>query len=89
MKRMPMIAMTGILIMVPAAFFLESKASAGAFDTWFYIVQIIELIGGASNLRLMMHNIKDGLRVTGKIADVSTQGKDNAKPTIKVQENGP
>ena len=34
-KRMPFIAANGLLILVPAAIYLESKASIGAFDTSF------------------------------------------------------
>jgi len=85
-KRMPIIAATGILLLVPAAFFLEMKASNGEFDRWFYIVQAIELLAGASNLRLMVLNIRDGLRATGKVpANASAK----AKPSIKAQSNGP
>jgi len=65
-KRMPIIAATGLLILVPAAFYLEMKSTNGSFDTTFYVVQAIELIAGLSNLRLMALNIKDGLRLTGK-----------------------
>lgn len=36
-KRMPIIAANGILILLPMAFLLESKASAGTFDTLFYV----------------------------------------------------
>jgi len=66
-KRMPIIAATGLLVLLPAAIYLESKASSGSFDTWFYVVQAVELIAGASNLSLMFLNIRDGLRMTGKI----------------------
>lgn len=67
-KRMPIIALTGLVILLPAAFYLEMKASSGEFDTWFYMVQAVELIAGASNLRLMMLNIRDGLTLTRKIS---------------------
>jgi hypothetical protein len=59
-KRMPIIAANGLLILLPAAFYLESKASAGAFDTTFYTVQVLELIAGATNLYLMGLSIRDG-----------------------------
>ena len=71
-KRMPIIAATGLLVLLPAAFYLEMKASNGSFDTSFYIVQVIELIAGLSNLRLMALNIKAGLRLTGKLKRIST-----------------
>ncbi len=86
-KRMPIIAVTGLLVLLPAAFYLENKASNGSFDTWFYIVQAIELIAGASNLRLIILNIRDGLRLTGKISDAETSAINNSV-TLKAQENG-
>ena len=59
-KRMPFIAANGLLILLPAAFYLEAKASAGSFDTTFYVVQALELIAGATNLFLMGLSIRDG-----------------------------
>ncbi len=66
-KRMPIIAINGIFILVPAAIFLDRWASRGEFDSLFYLVQGIELIAGALNLSLMGINIRDGLRLTGKL----------------------
>ena len=66
-RRMPIIAANGLLILVPAAWFLAGKAAAGAFDTVFYVVQAVELIAGAANLSMMGLNIRDGLRMTGKL----------------------
>ena len=66
-KRMPFIAANGLLILLPSAFFLASKAAAGEFDTWFYVVQGVELIAGAINLTMMGLNIRDGLTMTGRI----------------------
>jgi len=65
-KRMPFIGANGVLILIPCAIFLDRWASAGAFDTTFYIVQGIELVAGAANLSLMSMNIRDGLRVSGR-----------------------
>ena len=67
-KRMPLIAANGLLILVPSAFYLASKAAAGAFDEWFYGIQVLELIAGATNLTLIGLNIRDGLKMTGRIA---------------------
>ncbi|CAM4458239.1 MAG: hypothetical protein LEGION0403_FIIPPAGN_02788 [Legionella sp.] len=64
LKRMPFIAANGILVLIPSALFLASKASSGEFDTSFYIVQAIELIAGATNLILLGLNIRDGLKLT-------------------------
>ena len=66
-KRMPIIAANGLLILLPAAFYLESKAASGAFDTNFYTIQFLELIAGAANLTMMGLNIRDGLTLTGRI----------------------
>ena len=71
-KRMPIIAATGIIILLPAAFYLEMKASQNAFDTWFYSIQALELIAGASNLRLMFFNIRDELRMSGRLSRSKT-----------------
>ena len=62
-RRMPIIAANGILILVPAAVFLEQWASISAFDTSFYIVQAIELVAGIVNLTLMVLNIRDGRKI--------------------------
>lgn len=69
-KRMPIIALNGLLILLPSAWFLAGKASGGEFDMSFYIIQTIELIAGAANLTMMGLNIRDGLRMTGKIRRV-------------------
>lgn len=65
-KRMPVIAANGLLILVPAAIYLNSKAGTGAFDTGFYVVQVIELIAGAANLTLMAMSIRDGRAMTAR-----------------------
>lgn len=67
MKRMRLIAANGILVLVPAALFLAWKAAANSFDTIFYIVQAIELVAGLVNLVLIGMNIRDGLRMSGRL----------------------
>lgn len=64
LKRMPFIAANGILILIPAALFLASKARAGEFDTTFYVVQALELIAGATNITLLGLEIRDGMKLT-------------------------
>lgn len=66
MKRMPFIAANGLFILVPMAFFLETRASAENFDTLFYLLQGVELIAGAVNLTLMGLNMRDGISLSGK-----------------------
>ena len=64
---MPFIAANGIFILVPAAFYLESKAASGVFDMTFYLVQGLELVAGAANLVMLGLNIRDGLIMTGRL----------------------
>lgn len=64
LKRMPFIAANGILILIPAALFLASKAQAGEFDTTFYVVQALELLAGATNLTLLGLQMRDGMNLT-------------------------
>ena len=66
-RRMPIIAANGLLVLVPAAFYLAALAGRAVFDTSFYVVQTIELIAGAVNLVLMGRNIRDGLLLTGRL----------------------
>ena len=66
-KRMPIIGLNGLLILLPCAIFLDQWAAAGTFDTKCFIVQGLELIAGAINLMLMGRNMRDGLRMTGKL----------------------
>ena len=66
-KRMPFIAANGILILVPCAIVSSRWASAGNFDATFYAVQAVELLAGATNLTLMGLNIRDGLKMSGRM----------------------
>ena len=65
-KRMSFIAANGLLVLLPSAIFLDRWASAGSFDTTFYLVQGVELLAGAVNLTLMGLNIRDGLNMSGR-----------------------
>lgn len=65
-RRMPWIAANGVLILIPAALFLASKARAAEFDTIFYAVQALELIAGAMNITLLSLNMRDGLKMKGR-----------------------
>lgn len=66
LKRMPLIVANGILILIPAALFLASKATSGEFDITFYAVQALELAAGAVNFALLSLNMRDGLRMKGR-----------------------
>ena len=69
-KRMPFIAANGILVLVPSAIFLNLWAAQGMFDSRFYLVQGVELLAGALNLTLMGLNIRDGLRLSGRLRPI-------------------
>ncbi|MDX8525394.1 FAD-dependent oxidoreductase [Mesorhizobium sp. MSK_1335] len=64
LKRMPFIAANGLLVLIPAALFLASRAKAGDFDIAFYTVQALELIAGATNITLLGLNMRDGMKLT-------------------------
>ena len=87
-KRMPFIAMNGLLILLPSAVFLASRANAGVFDGMFYAIQGIELVAGAINLTLMGLNIRDGLRLTGRIAGAGAVSPGDTA-SIDLRRNGP
>jgi len=57
-----------VLVLMPCAFFLASLATKGQFTDTFYAVQAVELVAGLVNLTLMGLNIRDGFRLTGRIA---------------------
>jgi hypothetical protein len=72
---MPFIAGNGLLILIPAALFLDRLASRGEFGALFYAVQTLELIAGAVNLTLMSLNARDGLRLTGRLMSTETKAQ--------------
>ncbi len=66
-KRMPFITANGLFVLVPCAILLDRWASAGSFDTTFYAVQALELVAGATNVTLVALNVRDGLRLAGRL----------------------
>jgi ferredoxin-NADP reductase len=66
-KRMPLIAANGILVFIPCALFLASKAKAAEFDAVFYAVQVLEIVAGGTNIALLGLNMRDGLKLTGRL----------------------
>jgi hypothetical protein len=66
-KRMPLIAANGILVLIPSALFLAFKSRAAEFDTTFYAVQALELVAGAANITLLGLNMRDGLKMKGRL----------------------
>ena len=66
-KRMQKIGAIGLLVMIPCALFLNSKAAAGEFDTTFYAVQVLELAVGVLQLTLLGRSFRDGLKLAGRL----------------------
>ncbi|WCM18272.1 hypothetical protein NDK50_12405 [Paraburkholderia bryophila] len=66
-RRMPFIAANGLLILIPSALFLASRARANEFDAAFHAVQMLELIAGIVNITLLGLNLRDGLKLKGKL----------------------
>ena len=65
--RMPWIAANGMLVLIPSALFLAWKARQGQLDSAFYAVQALELAAGAVNVTLLSRNMRDGLRMKGRL----------------------
>lgn len=65
-KRMPVIALNGLLVLVPCAFALRHLTIDGALGTTFYAVQALEVCAGALNITLISLNFRDGLRLRRK-----------------------
>lgn len=66
-RRMAIIAANGILVLVPCALVLHWLASIGNFGVAFYVVQAVELIAGPVNIVLMGLNVRDGMKLTGRL----------------------
>jgi hypothetical protein len=67
-RRMMIIGPNGVLVLIPCAFYLADLAAKGQFTATFYAIQAVELVAGLVNLVLMGLNVRDGLRITGRIA---------------------
>ncbi len=65
--RMKLIAANGLLVLIPSALFLAWKAGRAEFDAAFYLVQALELIAGAANVTLLGLNMRDGLKMKGRL----------------------
>lgn len=65
-KRMIVVAAIGLTVLVPCAVVLQRLAVSGDFDTAFYAIQTVELIGGAVNITLMGLNVRAGRLLAGR-----------------------
>lgn len=66
-KKMPIIALNGLIILVPSAVILQQMAVSGKFGTLYLIIQSIELIAGALNIILLGIAFRQGLKFTKRI----------------------
>jgi hypothetical protein len=66
--RMKIIAINGLCVLLPSAYALASLASAGTFNAVFYGVQALELAVGTINITLLVLNMRDGLRLSGRLS---------------------
>lgn len=65
-NRMKIVAVNGLVILIPAALWLDRAANANAFGTSFYAVQAVEIVAGLLNATLLVLNMRDGLTMTRK-----------------------
>lgn len=72
-KRMLILAINGLLVMIPAALFLDHKAAGGRFDAAFYTIQVIELLVGLVQLGVLGLNLRDGLMLSGRLHPAGTR----------------
>lgn len=68
LRRMPIVAANGVLVLVPCAITLAMLSARENFGPTFQAVQALELLAGAVNLALIGLNIRDGLRLAGRRA---------------------
>lgn len=63
-RRTVLVALVGIVVLVPCAVVLRIMAVDGDFGTTFATIQAVELAGGLVNLTLLGLNARDGRRLT-------------------------
>ena len=62
-RRMPLIALNGIVVLIPAAYWLDTLASRGEFTSLFYLIQGVELFFGGLNIFLMSRSVIGGKKL--------------------------
>ena len=67
-RRMKVAAANGVLVLLPSAYVLASWSNAGRFDGAFFALQGLELVAGAVNITLLVLNLRDGLRLGGRLS---------------------
>jgi len=66
-RRMRVLAANGLLLMIPAALYLDGRARAGEWGAGFVVVQAIELAVGAVQVILLVTNLRDGRRLARRV----------------------
>lgn len=66
-RRMGLAAANGLLVLLPCAVVLARWSAAGAFGPAFHVLQAVELAAGALNITLLSLNMRDGLRMRGRV----------------------
>ena len=66
-KRMMMIAAIAIGVLLPSALVLRDWATAGSFGLAYHVLQSGEYLAGGLALFLICQNIRDGLRLSGRM----------------------
>ena len=66
-RKMPLVAMNGLLVLVPSAILLKQMVMEGNFGIYYTIIQSIELIAGAVNITLLFIAFRQGLKITKRI----------------------
>ncbi|WP_438042322.1 hypothetical protein [Sorangium sp. So ce128] len=76
-RRMKFIAMNGLLVLVPCAFVLYRLASRGNFGPLFVGLQAAELMAGATNIYLLSKMMRDGFRLSGRLAPARASSRES------------
>ena len=87
-RRMQLIALNGLLALVPCAVYLYRKATAGQLDSWFYTIQAIELVFGAANLYLISLNMRDGLKLANRSSPKRLRRHEQREQAAPLASNG-
>ncbi|MDO6500749.1 hypothetical protein [Photobacterium sanguinicancri] len=64
--RLKIAAFNGVVILIPAAYFLAAWSAEGLFDARYWLLQVVELLAGATNATMIGLNIRDGVRLGKK-----------------------
>jgi len=79
LRRTQVAAAIGVLVLGPCALALDHLSGRDDVDTTLAIVQLIELVAGASNLALLSLNVRDGLAMRARRTSLRARGV--ARPT--------